>query len=249
MNTNLLTVNLDKLTSIPTSHNSEKNFSINVTYNNIPIESVWSSKYLGLILDQKLTFAEQIKMIETKVSRAIEISSKIKPFLSQKTLISLYYSLLHPHLFSGIAIWASTFDSCKQRLRILQNKAMRIITYARYTDSSNPLCFKLSVLKLDDLFNYECANLMHLSNNGRLPLHLNQQLNFKKVSAVHYHSISQAHAICIPRFSTAKCQRSSKYIETKIWNNNPHELKDYLYSTFKITYKKQLIKKYASSTN
>ena len=212
MNTNLLTVNLDKLTSIPTSHNLEKKFSINITYHNIPIENVWSSKDLGLILDQKLTFAEQIKMIETKVSRVIEISYKIKPFLSQKTLISLCYSLLHPHLFYEIPIWASTFDSYKQRLRILQNKAIRIITHARYTDSSNPLCFKLSVLKLDDLFTYECANLMHLSNNGRLPLHLNQQLNFKKVSTVHYHSTRQANAIRIPRFSTAKCQQSSKYI-------------------------------------
>ena len=97
MNTNLLTVNPDKSTSIPISHNSKKkNFSVNVTYNDVPIENVSSSKYLGLILDQNLTFVEQIKMIETKVSRASGIISKIKPFLPAKTLISLYYSLLHP---------------------------------------------------------------------------------------------------------------------------------------------------------
>ena len=106
MNANLLTVNPDKSTSIPISHNSKKkNFSINVTYNNVPIENVSSSKYLGLILDQNLTFAEQIKIIETKASRAIGIISKIKPFLPAKTLISLYYSLLHPHLLYGIVIW------------------------------------------------------------------------------------------------------------------------------------------------
>ena len=125
-------------------------------------------------------------MIETKVSRAIGIISKIKPFLPAKTLISLYYSLLHPHQLYEIVIWASTFDSYKQRLRALQNRAIRINTNVRYIDSSNPLYFKLSILKLDDLFNYECAKLMHLSNNGRLPLHLNQQPNFKKVSTVGY---------------------------------------------------------------
>ena len=44
MNASLLTVNPDKSTSIPISHNSKKkNFSINVTYNNIPIENVSSS--------------------------------------------------------------------------------------------------------------------------------------------------------------------------------------------------------------
>ena len=119
-------------------------------------------------------------MIETKVSRAIGIISKIKPFFPAKALICLYYSLLHPHLLYEIVIWASTFDSYKQRLRTLQNRAIQVITNARYADSSNPLYFKLSILKLDDLFNNECAKLMHLSKNGRLPLHLNQQLSFKK---------------------------------------------------------------------
>ena len=146
-------------------------------------------------------------------------------------------------------IWASTFGSYKQRLRALQNRAIRIITNARYTDSSIPLYFKLSILKLDDFFNYECAKLMHLSKNGRLPLHLNQQLNFKNVSTVHSHCTRQPNAIHIPRFSAAKCQRSFKYMGTKIWNNIPQELKDYLYSKFKITYKKQLIQKYVSSTS
>ena len=81
---------------------------------------------------------------------------------------------------------------------------------------------------------------MHLSNNERLPLHLNQQLNFKKVFKVHSHSTRQANAIHIPRFSTAKRQRSFTYIGTKIWNNIPQELKDYPYSKFKITYKKTI---------
>ena len=85
MNANLLTVNPDKSTSIPISHNSKKkNSSINVTYNNVPMENVSSSEYLGLIPDQNLTFAEQIKMIETKVSRAFGIISKTIHFFLQK---------------------------------------------------------------------------------------------------------------------------------------------------------------------
>ena len=97
----------------------QKNFSINVTYNNVPIENVSSSEYFGLILDQNLSLAKQIKVVETKVSRTIGITSKIKSFLPEKILTSLYYSLSYPFLLYGIVIWASTFGSNKQRLRTL----------------------------------------------------------------------------------------------------------------------------------
>ena len=96
------------------------------------------------------------------------------------------------------------------------------------------------MLKLDDLFNHECAKLIYLSNYGRLPPYLNQQLNFKKVSSVLRNSTRRAKAIQISRFSTAKCQRSFTYVGTKIWNNIPQELKDFPYSKFKATYKKAI---------
>ena len=53
---------------------------------------------------------------------------------------------------------------------------------------------------------------MYLSNYGRLPSHLIQQMNFKKVLAVYFYFTSQALAntIQILKFSAAKCQRSVK---------------------------------------
>ena len=70
--------------------------------------------------------------------------------------------------------------------------------------------------------------LIYFSNYVRLPPpNQNQQLNFEKVLTVHSYSTRQARAIQVPRFSTAKCQRSFKYIGAKIWNNTSYELKDY----------------------
>jgi len=48
--------------------------------NNLPINIATSSKYLHLIIDHKLSFADQIKQIKSKVSRAIGILSKTKPY-------------------------------------------------------------------------------------------------------------------------------------------------------------------------
>ena len=141
----------------------------------VSTENVSSSKCFDLILDQNLSFEEQIEVIKTIESRAIGLISKIKSFPPEKTLTSLYYLLLKLHLLYEVVIRASALNSYRQRLRTLQNRTIQIITNARYTDSSNPLQFKFNFLKIDNLFNFECAktNVLYLSNYGQLPSHLN----------------------------------------------------------------------------
>ena len=62
------------------------------------INSVNKAKYLGILLDVKLTFSDHIKALEIKVSRSVGILSKLKYFLPQDALFKLYYALIHSHL-------------------------------------------------------------------------------------------------------------------------------------------------------
>ena len=57
--------------------------------------SVNKAKYLGTLLDAKLTCSDHIKALETKVSRSVGILSKLKYFLPQDALLKLYYALIH----------------------------------------------------------------------------------------------------------------------------------------------------------
>ena len=86
--------------------------------------------------------------------------------------------------------YVSPFDLKKPFLYFLSN----IYMHLRYG-------VKLTILKLGDLFIYECTKLVHVIKNGR----------FKKVLIVCSHYTRQANAIQIPRLSTAKCQRSFMY--------------------------------------
>ena len=102
--------------------------------NGSAINIVDSSKYLGVVIDNKLNFKQHIKMIEGKVARFVGILSKLKHFFSQNIMLQLYYALVHPFLSYGIIIWGTTYPTYIKRLKSLQNRAIRAVARCHYRD-------------------------------------------------------------------------------------------------------------------
>ena len=85
-------------------------------------------KYLGLILDNKLSWKHHISELSKKLSRSIGIICKIKPFCSRNVLKSLFYSLFNSHLSYGLSTWGGNISVTQiQKLQVLQNRILRII--------------------------------------------------------------------------------------------------------------------------
>ena len=97
---------------------------LNILYNNQNIASCNTSKYLGVITDDKLNFKTYIHNVENKVSRSVGILSKLRFLLPSSTLLQLYYALVHPHLLYGLLLWGCTFRSYLFKLQSFQNKAV-----------------------------------------------------------------------------------------------------------------------------
>ena len=70
----------------------------------------------------------------------------------------LYYSLVYPHLNYVTEVWGSADPTYLDRILILQKQIVRMLTFndMRQQDysfpSSDPLFFKLEILKIQDLF-------------------------------------------------------------------------------------------------
>ena len=69
---------------------------------------------------------------------------------------------------------------------------------------------------------------------------------FSHPSDIHTHSTrpSSTKNISLPRFSSAKTQRSIKYIGAKIWNNIPLDLKQLPHNKFEFSYQQLLLNQY-----
>ena len=160
---NKLTVNPTKSNIILISpkllQNSNDNY--NMTFADSFIATVSNSKYLGVIIDNKLSFYEHIKSLESKVSRSVGILTKLKSFIPQQTLQQLYHSFVHSDLTYGITIWGSTHTTYIQKLQNLQNKALKVVCNVPFLSSVKPLDKKLNILTIYDTFKHEVAKFVY----------------------------------------------------------------------------------------
>ena len=128
------------------------------------------TKLLGIYIDEHLCWAHRMDCLSKKTARNVGILSKLKHYLPMYIMNTLYYSLILSHLQYCTLLWAKTYSTCLNKLRrILQKKAIRIITQSHYLAHTDPLFSKLKLLKLDDLYKHQLGIYMYKSTKGLLP--------------------------------------------------------------------------------
>ena len=103
-------------------------------------------KYLGLILDSRLTWKEHINELSKKLSRSVGMLYKTRDFCPTPILKSLYYSIFNSHASYGLPVWGYADQIYINKIIIAQKKAIRAITFSKYKEHSAPLMKKLEIL-------------------------------------------------------------------------------------------------------
>ena len=197
-----------------------------VSYNSSQIYSVKSTKYLRVIIDNRINFYEHIKALECKIARFVGILTKLKTILPKQNLLQLYHTLVHSHLTYGISIWGSTYPSYLQKVEKLQNKALKAICNAPYLSPAKPLYTQLNILQIQDVYKHETAKFMFNCNKTLTPTPFSNF--FQKTNQVSNRSTrlsAEQDNLYIPRYRNNRLQRCIKYQGVKIWNLTPKEIK------------------------
>ena len=132
---NKLTLNLQK-TKYMFFYKPQKCVKIpKLTINNTNKECVDEFNYLRLMLNKHLNWKQHIAKIANTISKTIGIINKLKYELPENTLLTIYNSLILPHLNYCILAWG--YDS--NRIYKLQKKAIRIISKSKFYSHSDPI--------------------------------------------------------------------------------------------------------------
>ena len=152
----------------------QQNF--NLKLDNTSIERVYKTKFLGIIIDSNLKWQHHISLTNNKVSKIIGILVRLRPKVNTKLLITLYNTLILPHLAYCITIWGKTYKKYTKDLITTQKKIVRIITYSPRLTPSAPLFSRLHILPFTQLYIYHTLILSYKLINNALPNIVTQSL-------------------------------------------------------------------------
>ena len=140
-----------------------------VLINDKEVERVGSIKFLGVLLDEHLSWKEHIRYTENKIAKSIGLLYRAKPFLGKHSLLTLYYSYIHTHLNYGNFSWASTNRTNLKKLLSQQKYAIRIVNNKTRFEHTEELFNSQKILNIYKLNILNTAIFMHKVCNETAP--------------------------------------------------------------------------------
>ena len=190
--------------------------ALDIKIDNQKISRVLKTKFLGVVVDSKLSWKEHIAYITGKIARGIGVINKARRYLNRDSSLSLFYSFIYPYLIYCNHVWGAAAKTHTRTLCTLQKRAVRIISGVKPRTHSDPLFKELNLLKFQDINTYLIGKLMFRVYNDDL---VTFQTWFEKNNSFHDYNTRQNDQYHIPGFKTKLGQSSLRFSGASIWNS------------------------------
>ena len=147
--------------------------------NNV-LEQVDNTKFLGVYIDQHLTWKTHLNFIAAKNSKSVELLYKAKYYLPSKSLLTLYYAHIYTYLTYCNLIWVSTYVTNLQRIYLLQKRAVRANADYKASFANS------KILDVFSIYSLQASSFMYLHHNDALPISFTQI--FQTGNQIHQYS-------------------------------------------------------------
>ena len=195
-------------------------------------------KFLGIFLDENMTWKNHISSIENKISKNIGILYKARLLLNKPCMKQLYFSYrppIHSYLNYGNIAWARNKSKLKVLLR-RQKHAARLINFKNKFIHAKPLLVDMKALNIYQLNIYQILLFMHKVKNQQVPKVFTTSF---KIYRNKYNTKSTSITFSKPFCRTKTSQFSIMFRGPHIWNSLiSNELLNLPYNTFKNKVKK-----------
>ena len=204
-----------------------KNSILAVSINGDPLEQVCSTKYLGVTVDNTLSWDSQCDNLCFKLAGKIAVLRRIRSFVKTETLKLLYEKTIQPVMDYACSVWCNTKKSNINKLQRVQNYAARIITgnFDYINTQSIDVLRSLRWATVQERCDYFTAVLMFKAICGLTPMYMTDNI----VMAAETHDrdtrLSNSNDVNIPPHNSDVLKRSFIYNGSVIWNKLPDEIR------------------------
>lgn len=191
------------------------------------------AKFLGVNIDNQLNFKSHVHDLNSKLSRNLGIMKRMSYLLPQKTLLSLYFSLIHCHISYALTVWGNSGKTNITKISNTLNRAINLINFRNF--QADVLNFE-QTLKIANLIQFH--KILHNQNQQ----YFRDELSKYQVDYDYSTRFRASSSYYLPFYRKSKCQNSFLFRAVGEYNELPSALKNITSSK---KFKKE-IKKYTA---
>jgi len=172
------------------------------------------------MIDPKFTWSHHLTYISAKISKSLYILNRLKSKLNSCSLLSIYFSLVYPHLTYCNIVWGNASKSLIHDLFLLQKRAIRIICKTNYLFHTDILFRNMNLLKLSDINTYFTCLFISKYLNNQLPDVCNCFLIVNNPVNANY-NLRISNQFVIPPYRTTVREKFVRFHGPRLWSLLP----------------------------
>ena len=214
-NSNKLIINFSK-TNCMLFSNKRDLPKLDITLNNNKLDVVNETSFLGVVIDNKLTWKAHVKHICKKISKSVAILRFVKYSFPKNALRLIYMSLIFSHINYCNLIWGSAYKTTLDPLFKLQKKAVRLVNKSGYLDHTEPIFLSLRILTVQKVFMINCVKfIFKCITSSKFPEY---RIRLKKNSDISPYNTRGKNLLRPPRERLELCRNSFFVRGINLWN-------------------------------
>lgn len=171
-------------------------------------------KFLGVHMDDKLQWSNQVDACCKKLSKIIYCLRIMSKYCDYQILITMYRSLIESVLAYCVNIWGHSSENNMLRLFRVQKQAVRLIANIKGSDTCKPYFITYNILTVPSLYIFK--TILHLINNENIPQ--NKHIHkYNTRTKMDYH---------IDQNRLTSTQKGTQYAGIKLYNHLPITIKE-----------------------
>ena len=194
----------------------------------LPIEQVRVFKFLGVLLNDTLTWNDHIGHICTKVSRSLNLLRRLSWFLPKSLLLLYFKSYVLPTFDYCDVVWSNCTNEDAKRLETLFNFGCRLVLHKPRFYSASSARQELHFTTLSARRKFHMCQTMYKCMNSLSPPYLTRL--FRTPSTHHNTRASSTKQLNLPMTNSTFGQKAFSFTGALVWRSLPDNVrlcKDY----------------------
>ncbi len=214
-----------------------KNIQINIDEESI--ERVTSFKYLGVWMDEILSFTTHVDKLSKKISSRIAMIQRASGYLTLENKKILFNTMVLPYFDYCSHVWSNVNSKTRNKLVRLHKRGCRMLLKVPKMTPTEDVLRQLSWGTLEKRWEKNRACFVYKMLNNEHPDYMTNY--FVEVQQCHKYSTrhAQSRALCLNKINNECGRRTLQYSGAKLWNSIPSALRQMTsYDSFKRNYHK-----------